>query len=319
MNHRIRRTPYSERVRYAARRRKGLLLAVALAIVSGLAAAGARSAPTAPPVDPEEIARRVASNQRLMEKRWSGATYDFLDVRTTYDKNGRPKEIHRRLFYVLAGEGGHPDSRELVDVDGRAPTADEVREAAEEDAKRHRRIEERAARHASSPPKVSGNDDDPFLDDQRLSEILGRYELRFVGEEVADGRLVYVLDFSPRPGLPTHSVSERAFASMAGRAVIDASDLQILSLEAHLTKNLKVAGGIAANVKEARMVYRAVRLGPDAWFPCRVDLDVSGKAILFFRIASGFRFDFGTPKRFSVEEEAVVGEPAGVPPGPERR
>lgn len=292
---------------------------VALAIVSGLAAAGGRAAPAAPPVDPEEIARRVARNQRLMEKRWSGATYDFVDVRTKYDKEGRPKEIHRRLFYVLAGEGGGGESRELVEVDGRAPTADEVLEAAEDDAKRHKRIEERAARRASSPPRVSGNDDDPFLDDRRLSEILNRYELQFVGEEVADGRPVYVLDFSPRPGLPARSVSERAFASMAGRTVIDASDLQILSLEAHLTKNLKVAGGLVANVKEARMVYRAVRLGPGSWFPCRVDLDVSGKAILFFRLASGFRFDFGTPKSFRVEEEAVIGEPAGVPPESERR
>jgi len=292
---------------------------VALSIVSGLAASGARAAtavsPAGPPVDPEEIARRVARNQRLMEKRWSGATYDFLDVRTTYDKQGHPKEIHRRLFYVLAGEGGGGESRELVEVDGRAPTEDEVREAAEDDAKRHRRIEERAARRASSPPKVSGDDDDPFLDDRRLSEILSRYELQFVGEEVADGRPVYVLDFVPRPGLPARSVSERAFASMAGRTVIDASDLQILSLEAHLTKNLKVAGGLVANVKEARMVYRAVRLGPGSWFPCRVDLDVSGKAILFFRLASGFRFDFGTPKSFRVEEEAVV----GVPPEPGRR
>jgi len=306
-------------VTHAARRRKELLFSGTLAIGFGLAVSGARAASAGPSVDPEEIARRVARNQHLMERRWSGATYDFLDVRTTYDKEGRPKEIHRRLFYVLAGEGGGRESRELVEVDGRAATADEVREASEDDVKRHRRIEERAARRASAPPKVSGDDDDPFLDDRRLSEILGRYEIQFVGEEVADGRPVYVLDFVPRPGIPARSLSERAFASIAGRAVIDASDLQILSLEAHLTKNFKVAGGFVANVKEARVVYRAVRLGPGSWFPCRVDLDVSGKTILFFRLASGFRFDFGTPKSFRVEEEAVVGEPAGVPPESERR
>ncbi len=298
--------------------RRVFFAGAALAFGCALSAEHARAASDAPPFDPEEIARRVARNQRLMEKRWSGATYDFLDVRTTYDKEGRPKEIHRRLFYVLAGEGGHGDSRELVEVDGRPAREDEVREAAEEDAKRRRRIEERAARRASTPPKVSGDDDDPLFDDRRLSEILGRYELRFVREEVDDGRAVYVLDFEPRPGLPAHSVAERAFSSMAGRAVIDASELQILSLEAHLTKNLKVAGGLAANVKEARMLYRAIRLGPGSWFPCRVDLDVTGKAVLFFRIASGFRFDFGTPKSFHVEEEAVVGEPAG-PPGSERQ
>ncbi|MFI5182108.1 MAG: hypothetical protein ACHQPI_12000 [Thermoanaerobaculia bacterium] len=303
-------------MRQASRRLRKLLAMAALLYAGDLVAAGARAVPDSPPVDPEEIARRVARNQRLLEKRWSGATYDFLDVRTTYDKEGHPKEIHRRLYYVLAGEGGRGESRDLVEVDGRPPTAEEIQEAAEDDAKRRRRIDERAARRASSRPNISGDDEDPLFDDRRLSEILGRYELRFIDEEIVDGRPVYVLEFVPRPGFPARSVAERAFASMAGLAVVDASDLQILSLEAHLTKNLKIGGGLAANVKEARMVYRAVRLGPGVWFPCRVDLDVSGKAVLFFRIASGFRFDFGTPKSFHVEEEAVVGQPAGLPPEP---
>jgi hypothetical protein len=298
-------------VRSAPRGRRKLLPTAALAFAWGLAAAGARAAPDAPPVDPEEIARRVTRNQRAMEKKWAGATYDVVDVRTSYDKEGRPKEIHRRLYYVLAGEGGHPESRDLVEVDGRPPTADEIREVAEEDAKRYRRIEERAARRAASLQKTP-DDDDPMFDSHRLSEILGRYDLRFVAEEIVEGRAVYVVEFVPRPDLPVRSVMERAISSMGGQAVIDASDLQLLSLEARLLKNFKVAGGLAANVKEARMVYRAVRLGPGSWFPCRVDFDVNGKAILFFRFASEFRFEFGTPMSFRVEEEAVVGEPLPV-------
>jgi len=307
-------------VRETPPRRLRNLAGILLAASFGLAAATARAAPDASPVDPEEIARRVAHNQRAMERRWGGATYDVVDVRTTFDKEGRPKEIHRRLYYVLAGEGGHPESRDLVEVDGRPATADEIREAAEEDAKRHRRIEERAARHAASLPKAPDDDeDDPEFDNHRLSDILSRYELRFVAEEIVDGRPVYVLDFVPRPNLPIRSLMEKTFASMAGRAVIDASDLQILSLEAHLTKNLKIGGGLAANVKDARMVYRAVRLAPGSWFPCRVDLDVSGKAILFFRIASGFRFEFGTPKSFRVETEAIVGRTEEAPREPSPR
>jgi hypothetical protein len=207
-----------------------------------------------------------------------------------------------------------------VEVDGRPATVDEIREAAEEDAKRHRRIEERAASRATSLPKTSDDDEnDPMFDNHRLSDILGRYDLRFVAEEIVDGRPVYVVDFVPRPNLPVRSLMEKTFASMAGRAVIDASDLQILSLEAHLTKSLKVGGGLAANVKGARMVYRAVRLAPGSWFPCRVDLDVNGKALLFFRIASGFRFEFGTPKSFRVETEAVVGGTEEAPREPSPR
>lgn len=292
-------------------------IALTLLGILVLLPATGRGADPAPPFDPERLAQLVARNQRLLEKRWSGATYDLLEVRTTYEKDGRPKEVHRRLYYVLAGEAGAEGSRDLIQVDGRPATPEEIREAAEEDGKRRRRIEERAARRASAPPEVSGSEDDPIVDDRRLSELLSRFELRFVAEEVRNGRPVYVLDFAPRPGVPLRSVSDRALASMGGRAVIDATDLQITSLEAHLTKNLKVGGGLLANVKDAGMTYQSVRLDGGLWFPCTVDLHVIGKKVLFFRFDTGFRFEFANLKSFHVETESVIGEEpegGGKPP-----
>jgi hypothetical protein len=278
---------------------------------------GVAGAAGAPPVDPELIAFRVARNQRLVERRWGGATYDLFEIRTAYSKDGHPKEIHRRLYYVLAAENGGEGSRDLVAVDGRPATADEIREAAAEDAARRRRVEKRAAKRAAAPLGAS-DDDDPFLGDRRLSELLSRYELTFVGEDVVDGRPVYILDFAARPGLPVRSLAERALASMRGRVVIDAGDLQIQSLEAHLTRNLKVVGGIVANVKDAGVDYRAVRLAPDFWFPCRVDVHVVGKTAIFFRLNRGFRFEFANLRSFRVDTEAVVGGPDEAP-GPSPR
>jgi hypothetical protein len=317
-----RKPPESDRIgpagRIVKRMRAPRRIAWTLLGVLALLPATGRGADPAPPFDPELIARLVARNQRLLERRWSGATYDLVEVRTTYGKDGRPKEVQRRLYYVLAGEAGAEGSRDLILVDGRPATPEEVREAAEEDAKRRRRVEERAARKASTPPQVSGSEDDPIVDDRRLSELLSKFELRFVAEEVLDGRAVYVLDFAPRPGLPLGSVSDRALASMEGRTVIDAADLQIYSLTAHLTKNLKVGGGLLANVKDAGFTYRSVRLGPGFWFPCSVDLHVIGKKALFFRLDTGFRFEFANLKSFRVETESVIGEGPrgdGRPPG----
>ena len=294
--------------------RIGLLLGGALLVASGTARAGGT-----PPVDPELIARRVAVNQRLVERHFSGATYDLLEVRTRFGKDGVPKETGRRLFYVLASENGGEGTRELVEVDDRPATPEEARDAADEDAKRRRRVEERAAKRASAPPAVSGDDDDPLVGDRRLSELLARYELTFVAEEVVEGRPVYVLDFAARPGIPVRSFSERALAALGGRIVIDAADLQISSLEAHLTRDLKVAGGLAANVKDAGVAYRAVRLGPGFWFPCRVDLHVAGKKAVFFRLDTAFRFEFANLKSFRVETEAVVGGPEETRPDPSLR
>ncbi|HQR46287.1 MAG TPA: hypothetical protein PK598_09765 [Thermoanaerobaculia bacterium] len=283
--------------------RIGLLLGSALVVASGAARAGG-----VPPLDPELLARRVARNQELVERRWGGATYDLLEVRTRLGKDGRPTRTGRRLFYVLAGENGGDGTRELVEVDGRPATPEEVREATSEDAKRHRRLEERAAKRTAAPPEMTG-DEDPLVGDRRLSELLARYELTFVSEEVLEGRPVYVLDFAARPGLPAQTLADRALAALEGRVVIDAADLQVASLEARLTRDLKVAGGLAASVKDARVVYRAARLGAGLWFPCRVDLHVAGKKAVFFRLDTAFRFEFANLKSFRVETEAVVGGP----------
>src|SRR5512143_1161192 len=108
------------------RARLGLLFAAAGAL---LLAPGPEAASETPPVDPEELVRLVVRSQRAVEQRLAGATYDLLEVRTEYAKDGRPKETHRRLYYVLASENGRDPSRELVEVDGRPATPDEVREA----------------------------------------------------------------------------------------------------------------------------------------------------------------------------------------------
>jgi len=287
-----------------------------------LPGAGRGAEPAPFPVDAEQVAVRVARNQRLAERRWGGATYDLVEVRTTYDRSGRPKEISRRLYYVLAEENGGEASRDLIEVNGRPPTPAEIREVAEEDTKRHKRIEERAARRAAAPSPVEGDEDDPIVDGKRLSDILSRYELRFLAEDIFEGRPVYLLEFVSRPGIPTRTIADRALASMTGRVVIDAADFQIHSLEAHLTENLKVAGGLAANVKDAGISYRSVRLGPDLFFPCTVDVHVIGKKALFFSLNTTFRFEYSNLKSFRVDAEAVVGaapdSPPGRPPGASR-
>jgi hypothetical protein len=292
------------------RARAGLLLAAAGAL---LAASGGGSASEVPPVDPEELIRLVVRSQRAVEKRLAGATYDLLEVRTEYAKDGRPKETHRKLYYVLASENGRDPSRELVEVDGRPATPEEVREAAEEEAKRRRGVAERAAKRVSSPPQA-GDDDDPLFGERRLSELIGRYDLSVLAEDLEDGLPVYVLTFTPRADAPRKSLGDRALASLEGHVVIDASDFQIRAVDARLTRNLKVAGGLAANVKDLTIAYRSFPLRPHLWFPCAVDLRVTGKAALFFRLDTGFRIEFANLRSFRVETDAVIeGSPLESP------
>ena len=259
-------------------------------------------------MDPVDLIRHVVKSQRRVEAVFEGATYDEREVETAWDSAGRPKEIVTRLFYVLSGEKGEDGSRELVEVDGRPATDDEKRKAAEQDAKlRKRRVEEKAAAQAKAPPPVTGDEDDPLVGSRRLSELIGRYTIRVVGEEVIEGRPAYVLDFAPNPAAPPpKGLGDRALNALEGRAVIDAASFQVRSVEARLTRSVKVAGGLAANVKAASVAYTGQPASSDLWVPCVVDLRLSGKTAVFFRLDRSYRVEFSNLRRFRVETETDV-------------
>jgi len=292
-----------------------VLAGIALALLLLAAPAGAQPADRVPgsldlPFPAEELIRKVAFAQRRVDRSLTDYTFDQLEVRSDRGKDGRPKEIRRRLFHYFSGERPGEATRELVEVDGRPATAEERRQQAEEDAKQRRReIERRAGAEASRPPAVSGEEEDPLVGPRRLSDLIARFDYRLEGAFEDEGRLLYALEFSPKRGLPADSLGDRALNALAGRVLVDASDFQIVSVEARLVRPVKVGGGIAANVKEATISYRGSRLPHGVWFPCVIDLHLRGKTAVLFRLDTSFRFEFSGFASFSVETDSDIGGP----------
>jgi hypothetical protein len=281
----------------------------ALLFVFVSCANGATGSPAqTPDIDAGELVRRVVRSQRRMEAAFAGATFDQREVKTEWGTLGRSKDVSSRLFFVLSGEGDSEGSRELVEVDGRPATDEEKRKVQEEDEKgRRRRLEEKAASEARKSERVSGDEDDPLVGRRRLSELIQRFAIRITGEEIVEGRPAYVVEFAPDPSAPpARSLGDRALNSLAGRVLIDAVDFQVRSVVAHLTKPFKVVGGLAANVKEAELVYTGQPLGGNLWFPCLIEVRLTGKTALFFRLDTSFRFEFANLRRFRVDTESDV-------------
>jgi hypothetical protein len=256
-----------------------------------------------------ELIRQVLKSQRTAEKRFDSYTFDRREEVTAYRSDGGVKEIRTSLFYVFAGPGPDGASRELVEVDGRPATEKEKRAAAEKDAKSKRRLEERAAARAAEKQVVGGDEDDPTIGPRRLSDLLRRFDVRVSGKENLSGRAAWVVEFSPRPGVPERGLRDRALGVLAGRAWIDAEDLQIRSVEAYLIRPFKVAEGLFANVTRADVTYEAGAVVPGYWFPARISLRVSGKKALFFRLDTGYRFELSHFRNFAVETESTVSAP----------
>ena len=163
--------------------------------------------------------------------------------------------------------------------------------------------------------------DSPQLDAEKVAERIGvslsdwpgncyAIACKLVKSKIVKGRPAYGLRFSPRPGLRASTLGDRALNALVGRVVVDASDLQVVSVEARLVSPVKVGGGLAASIREAAITYRAQRLGDGAWLPCLAELRVRGRTALFFRLDSAFRFEFSGFARYSVEVETDVGRPS---------
>ena len=94
-------------------------------------------------------------------------------------------------------------------------------------------MERRGEGRAARPPGRPGEEEDPLIGARRLSDLIARFSYGAVEEVRAEGRPAYALEFSPKPGLPAGTLGDRALNALAGRVVVDASDLQIVSVEAH--------------------------------------------------------------------------------------
>lgn len=256
--------------------------------------------------DAEALIRNVVANQRRVERSLPAHTYDQHVLEVTYGSDGRPRSPVRKVYAVSSPGAGGEGSRELMEIDGRPATAEEKRKAAEEDAKnRRKRIDRRAAAQAANP-HVQGEEDDPLLGPRHLSEILPFFDYALEGEEIHEGRRCFVLSFRPKPGVRTRSVGDRALAALTGRVVIDAQDLQVRSATASLVRPVKVAGGIAANVRDGSIQFEAQRLEGGYWAPSEVEMRLKGTTALLFRLDKGWSFRMENFRRFAVAVESRV-------------
>ncbi|HRY43917.1 MAG TPA: hypothetical protein P5164_08225 [Thermoanaerobaculia bacterium] len=286
---------------------------VGLALLAAAPSLGAarQGAEALVPMSAEELIRSVARAQRRADLAVAASTFEQVEVKTDFGRDGRPKAIHRRRFRYTAGDGSAV-RRELLEVDGRPPTEAEIAEVAEEDAKEHRRrVDRRAAHRASRPPEVGGSEEDPLLGPIRLSDLISRFSYGPVEEVLVDGRPAYGLDFAPRPGRVATRTLDRALGSLAGRVLVDATDLQVVSVDARLVTPLRVGGGLAASIRSASIAYRAQRLADGAWLPCLVGIRLQGRTGVLFRLDSAYRFEFSDYARFLVDVETEVGRPGG--------
>jgi hypothetical protein len=128
--------------------------------------------------------------------------------------------------------------------------------------------------------------------------------------ETRDGRSIIVYDLSGDPAFHPRSLEERFAQALSGRIWIDEETGQPIELRFKTDKDVKIAGGLFANLHRGFQLHVLRQREPDGvWLTKSVDGSGDARAALFFH--PKFRFSEDTEKchLFSVNTQQKVEAP----------
>ena len=154
------------------------------------------------------------------------------------------------------------------------------------DAQKREEEQTRLERLLNSPAERAVHRKDYFDDEKHATRIMAllpdAYVFEFAGEEKGCHRL----RFRPNPAYVPHTMEERVVHSMAGDVWIDARLKRLTRLEGHLDDNVEFGFGLLGHLdKGGWFRIDRVQVSPSEWKTQRMELHLSGRAVLFKTIA----------------------------------
>lgn len=226
----------------------------------------ARAAEGLPSAD--EVMQKAIQRAKWVEEQNFEATRAFtqLSITEQLDDKGVVKEREQLVYYVYP-VGGLPYA-ELIQKNGGAPTAQELKKERE----RQKKLRERLAQR-----RRQKDDEEVSLDE----EVVSKYHFEVLRRETVNGRPAFALSFEPRNNnLPVRRKVDRFLNNLAGTLWVDVEDYDIPRLVFHLQDSVIIGWGILAAFRQLDVSFEQTRTSDGAWFPSRIDAVIDGRLLL---------------------------------------
>lgn len=249
------------------KRLPSVLAGIALMLGRGLSAPGETVAVTPPAVD--VVIERMVERSRVGFGDDNGLqhTWRRFTVVEDLDSSGRV-EKRRTKEHEVVGHGSVQEAR-LVKVDGREVPEKELRREGERERENRSRYAQRSGR--------KGN--------LELDEALIRkFKYQWVSNAVVDGRLNYVLAFTPAPGPDAPRIADRILSQLAGTIWVDGQTFEVSRIQAQSLKRITF-GGFLAELSRLSFEMDRRPLPGGVWVNTRLDSRIEGRK-LFDRFAT---------------------------------
>ncbi|HUO61360.1 MAG TPA: hypothetical protein VMU24_11880 [Candidatus Acidoferrales bacterium] len=252
----------------------------------------------APP--PEQIITRVRDNQKQIDLRRKDYICNFEEETQKLDHDGDAKKTERKgyeMFFV----SGVPIVRQLS-KEGKPLSDDEARKEQERVDKEIKKARERAEKRERNPDDPNELGIKQFLEAARFTN--GRYE-------DYRGKRVLAYDFEPNPDFKPHTRAETLANRLNGTVWIDAQALQVVRLETRMTGDLKIGGGLIANIRKgSALILEQEFVNGEVWLPSMVDASLGARILLLKSAHERIIDRFSDYRKFRVESKITLADPS---------
>ena len=215
-------------------------------------------------IDVQDVIRRAT---RKMQSDWTAAPeFAFVQRDLTTSKGVTTRKTHR-VFMILGSDYYMPIaiSDEPFPADRQKLELQKLKEAVE---RRTRESPQQAQQRSAQYRKM--REQNGIL----LREFTNAFDFTYSGEELANGRVTYVLEASPRAGYQPPNRTARVLTGMQGRLWIDKESFHWVKAEAEVLKSVSMFGVFARVVPGTRMELEMIPVTDAVWLISRFALDM---------------------------------------------
>jgi hypothetical protein len=261
--------------------------------------------------DLKALFKEIDENQKAIDKIKENYAGSQSEEETEFEGDGRVKkrESSEYTFFYLNGE----EVTTRVKKDGKPLSAEEQNKENEKTQKRIAELQKREVKKEAKEEKARQERKSEEKDEPGIEVFLRACQFVNPRRERFRGQDVLVFDFEPNPEFKPRKMVEKVVQKLAGVVWIDEKAHDVARLEAYFTGDMKIAGGLLANLqKGTSFVFEQAFVNNEVWLPTYMEAHVGVRFLLVKGMKIGVVTRYWDYKKFNVETLSTIAKPKGA-------
>ncbi|PYT51421.1 MAG: hypothetical protein DMG44_02885 [Acidobacteria bacterium] len=265
--------------------------------------------------DLRALFKEIDENQKATDKIRENYAGSQSEEEMEFEGDGRVKkrEASEYTFFYLNGH----EVTTLVKKDGKELSAEDQKKENDKTRKRIEELQKREAKKEAKEEKARQAGKEEDKDEPGIEVFLRACQFVNPRRERFRGLDVLVFDFEPNPDFKPRKLVEKIVQKLAGVVWVDEKAHQVARLEAYFVGDVKIAGGLLANLqKGTSFVFEQAFVNNEVWLPTYGEAHIGVRFLLVKGIKARVVTRYWDYKKFNVETLSTIAKPKGAADAP---